>query len=221
MLAEIVAQVIRCITLAGPMTDDDDAACPCQRARDCLIERDVFRCPLSARCGLVFVCEVMEKMVRVVRPDRFFGGVLRICCDVVNLRFVVVDDDHEVRHRIVSRRRRHRTLFRRPPDMREKLPQLNDVSSFDVLGVRLAHKVNFAADAELEFVVGSPVYVTDFVDERNDVIPFEVVRRRMTKERFQGPLIASGDVRALVRWNYFALRSIGFHDVPNKSFVRR
>jgi hypothetical protein len=143
MAEQVISEMIRGIALAGSVTDDDDAVCACQSDRYCLVERDVFWCALSARDELIFVRQMMKEVMWIIRLDGFAGSVRGIGRDVVNLRLVVIDDDHEIRRGRIDMSSRDRMFFRRPTRERKKFSQLDDIGTRDVLLVRLAHEMHF------------------------------------------------------------------------------
>src|SRR5579863_2926714 len=92
------------------------------------------------------------------------------------------------------------------------MPQFDHLGSGKVLGVRLRHHQVLSADIEGKLVVTLGVHRAYALDQREDVLPFEIVRGWMSEQRFQRPQMRAVQCLALVRaWLWSALHIIVFH----------
>jgi hypothetical protein len=73
------------------------------------------------------------------------------------------------------------------------------------------HQVMFSANVEAELVVALLLHGPYFLDQRDDIHPFEIVRRGMPKQSFERPKVCAVYCRAPLRCRPLSsLTFIGF-----------
>src|ERR1700739_3891389 len=92
------------------------------------------------------------------------------------------------------------------------MPKVDHLRAGEVLGVRLMHQVMLSANVKAEVVVALLLHSPYFLDQRDDIHPFEIVRRGMPKHGFERPEVCAVYRRAPRRGDPFSgLAFIGFH----------
>jgi hypothetical protein len=67
----------------------------------------------------------------------------------------------------------------------EKLPQLDDVGTDDIFFLQLTDEMHCPRHTKFELVVRSTLDITDFLDECDDIVPFEILRGWMSEQRLE------------------------------------
>jgi len=71
------------------------------------------------------------------------------------------------------------------------MPQIDHVGAGEILGMWLMHQVMFATHFEAEPVIALLVHRPEFLDQCDHIHPFEIVRRRMSEQGFEGPKVCA------------------------------
>src|ERR1700719_1014393 len=92
------------------------------------------------------------------------------------------------------------------------MAQVDHLKTGEILGVGLMHQVMFSADVEGELVVGLLVHGPNFLDQRDHIHPFEIVRRRMSEQGFERAEVCAMYCGAPPRGRLLSsVNFIGFH----------
>src|SRR5580693_2522642 len=92
------------------------------------------------------------------------------------------------------------------------MPQVDHLRTGEILGVRLMRQVMLSADVEAELVVGLLLYAPYFLEQRKHIHPFQIVRRRMSKQGLERPEVCAVYCAApLQERPWLALSLIAFH----------
>ncbi len=90
----------------------------------------------------------------------------------------------------------------RPSGMQKKLPQFKHLGTGEILGVGFAYKMLLPRDLKGEFVIALAIDLANFLDQRNGVAPFEIMRCRMTEYRFEGSTVRTCYDRPIGIWRF-------------------
>ncbi len=195
MFGKIFNQVMRSVALAGAMPNDDNPPRSGDSLRDAIIIRRIFMGALTPLARLTFVRQVMQEMMGIIGTDILLGRPLGRQVGAKNTRLMMIDHDQQIRCRDRQGGWPGGGKARGTGGGYQKMPQVTYFLRRQILRMRTVQDMLRVADHNHVFMVWLLGDAAKFFEEMNDIVPFQIMGRRVMKQ-----CVISSAVRAGQKW---------------------